>query len=64
MQLVDHESHDPLVVLGDHADAVPLAEMSEEVLLGPRLLETRSLDLQHLGHIPTYQPADLDLQSS
>ena len=40
VQLVDHEADDPLAVLGDHADAVALAEDAEEFLLAPG--DTRS----------------------
>ena len=35
VQFVDHEADDPLVVLGDHADAVPLTQAAEEIFLGP-----------------------------
>ncbi len=62
VQFVDHESDDPLVVFGDHADAVALPEVSEEIFLGPRLLKIRLLDLHHLGHVPPDQPANLDFQ--
>ena len=39
VQLVDHEADDLLAVLGDHADAVALAEAAEEIFLGPGVLE-------------------------
>jgi len=39
VQLVDHEPDDLLADLGDHADAVPLAEHAEELLLAPGEIE-------------------------
>ena len=48
VQLVDHEADDPLAVLGDHADAIALAEAAEEVFLAPGELEAGLLDVQRL----------------
>ena len=59
VQLVDHESDDPLAELGDHADAVPLPEHAEELLLAPGELETRMLDGQNLGHVAPDHPANV-----
>ena len=60
VQLVDHEADDPLAVLGDHADAVALAQHAEELLLAPGILEARVLDGQDLGHVAADHPADMD----
>src|SRR5262249_1568246 len=60
VQLVDHEADDLLALLGDHADAVALAQAAEEVLLGPGELEALLLGLEHLGHVPADHPADVD----
>src|SRR5208337_1645211 len=59
VQLVDHEPDDSLTELGNHADAVPLTEDPEELLLAPRILETRMLDGQDLGHVAANHPADM-----
>ena len=60
VQLVDHEADDLLAVLGDHADAVALAQAAEEVFLGPGELEALLLGLQDLGHVAADHPADMD----
>src|SRR5207248_9923962 len=57
---VDHEADDLLALLGDHADAVPLAEAAKEVLFGPGVLEALLLGLQDLGHVPADHPAYVD----
>ena len=31
MQLINHEAHDAMIALGDHADAVPLAKATQEI---------------------------------
>src|SRR5206468_12853334 len=50
VQLVDHEADDPVVVFGHHADAVPLAEAAEEVVLGPGVLEDRKSTRLNSSH--------------
>ncbi len=64
VQLVDHEPDDPLAVLGDHADAVPLAEDAEKLLLAPGILEAGVLDGQNFGHVATDHPANMDADLS
>jgi hypothetical protein len=60
VQLVDHEPHNPIVVLRDHADAVALAQASNKVLLEPRELETFVFDVQDFGHIAADHPPDVN----
>src|SRR5438132_12141382 len=60
MQLVDHETDDFFVVLGDHADAVALAQAAEEVFLGPGVVEALLLGRQDFGHVAADHPADVD----
>src|SRR5271157_4370350 len=59
VQLVDHEPDDSITELGNHADAVPLTEDPEELLLAPGILETRMLDGQDLGHVAANHPANM-----
>src|SRR5207249_6731685 len=59
VQFVDHEADDLLALLGDHADAVALAEAAEEVFLGPGELEALLLGLEDLGHVAADHPADV-----
>src|SRR5689334_3193615 len=62
VQLIDHEANHSLRVLGHHADAVPLAEAANKIVLRPGKLEAALLDLVDLGHIPPDHPADMDAQ--
>ena len=64
VQLIDHEADDPLAGLGDHADAVALAEAAEEVLLVPGELEALLFDRQDLGHVAADHPADMHRQAA
>src|SRR5262245_1840929 len=59
VQLVDHESDDPLAELSHHADTVPLAQDTEEFLLAPGELEAGVLDGQDFGHVAPDHPADV-----
>src|SRR5690606_7668518 len=61
VQLVDHEAHNLVVVLGHHANAVSLPQAGKEILFAPGELEAGLLDFEHLGHIPPNEPADLHL---
>src|SRR5262249_41245538 len=54
------EADDLLAMLGDHADAVALAQAAEEVFLGPGELEALLLGLEDFGHVPPNHPADVD----
>jgi hypothetical protein len=47
-------------MLGDHADAVPLPQARQKVLFCPVELETVVLDPQHLGHVASNHPPDLN----
>ena len=60
VEFVDHEPDDAVVGLGDHADAVPLPQALEEILLRPGELEAPPFGLEHLGHIAADHPADVD----
>jgi len=62
VQLVDHEADDFLALLGDHADAVALAQAAEEVLFGPGEFEALRFGLQDFGHVAANYPADMDLE--
>src|SRR5262245_32889651 len=59
VQFVDHEPDDLFALLGDHADAVALAEAAEEIFLGPRVLEALLLGVQDFGHVAPDHPADM-----
>src|SRR5262249_58586816 len=59
VQLVDHEPDDLVFVLGDHADAVPLPQAAEEVVLGPGEVEAAVLGAQNLRHVSPDHPADV-----
>lgn len=63
MKLINHESNDFLVALGNHADAVSLAKATEEVFFRPWELEALMLDLQNFRHIPADEPSDLNLKT-
>jgi hypothetical protein len=60
MQLVNHETNNALALLGDHPNAVALAQNAQEFFLGPREVVARLLDTQHLGHVAPDHPADVD----
>jgi hypothetical protein len=60
VQLVDHEPDDRVPPLGHHADAVPLPQAAEEVVLGPGELEAGEFDRHHVGHVPADHPPDVD----
>src|SRR5215213_5411672 len=60
VELINHEAHDALAMLGDHADAVALTQTADEVFLEPRKLEAATLDVEHLGHIAANHPADVN----
>src|SRR5262249_6109593 len=62
VQLVDHEADHLLLVLGDHADTVALAQAAEEVLLGPRVVKAPLFGLEHFRHVPADHPPDVDAQ--
>ena len=62
VEFVDHEPHDLVVVFGDHADAVPLPQATEEVFFGPRVLEALLFDAEHVRHIAANEPADLNVE--
>src|SRR5262249_36231934 len=58
VQLVDHEPDDAVVRLGDHADAVPLPEAFQEIVLGPGELEAVPLGPEDVGHVTADHPPD------
>jgi hypothetical protein len=60
VQFVDHEADDLLFEFRDHADAIPLTEAANEIFLRPRELETLAFDVQHLGHIASNHPPDVN----
>ncbi len=64
VEFINHEPNDALPLLGDHADAVALAEHAQELLLAPGILETGVLDGQNFGHVATDHPADMDADLS
>ena len=39
VQLVDHEAHDPVFMFGDHADAIPLPQTADKIVVHPGELE-------------------------
>jgi hypothetical protein len=49
-------------VLGDHADAIALAEAIDEIFLGPGELEAIAFDIEHLVHVAPDHPADMHSQ--
>ncbi len=59
VQFVDHETDNLVIAFGDHADAIALPETADEIILGPRELETITFDAEHVGHIATNHPADV-----
>ena len=63
MQFVDHEGHDALALFGHHADAVALPEATDEIFFAPRKLEPFGFDVEHLGHVATNHPADLNTRT-
>src|ERR1700721_2313312 len=60
VQFVDHEASYMIVFLGDHSDAVPLAQAAEKIVLGPGIFEARSFGTHHFRHIPADHPADVN----
>ena len=60
VQLIDHESHHGITMLGDHADAVPLAEALHEILFGPRKLEAGRLNAQNVAHVAANHPTNVN----
>src|SRR5262249_24321499 len=60
VELVNHKANDLFPLLGNHADAVPLAQAAEEVFFGPRVLKAVLFRLQHFRHIAANHPANMD----
>src|SRR3972149_3854491 len=46
-------------MLRHHADAIPLAETADELLLEPGKLKAGPFDFEHLGHVAADHPADV-----
>ena len=51
VQFVNHEAHDFTIAFGNHADAVSLSQAANEVVFGPRELETISLSMPRTSGI-------------
>jgi hypothetical protein len=58
VKLIDHVPDDLVAVLGNHADAVPLAKMLQEVVIRPRKLKRVRFDAVHIGIVAADHPAD------
>jgi hypothetical protein len=59
VQLVNHETYDPLAVLRNHADAITLTQDAKEFLLTPGVFEICVLDCEDLGHIAPDHPSNV-----
>ena len=62
VQLIDHEADDLMIVFGHHADAVPLTQTAEEILVRPRELEAGRFNAENFLHVAADQPANLNVQ--
>src|SRR5262245_19422378 len=60
VQLIDQKAHGSLALLGDHADAVALAQAAQEVFLCPGKLEALLFRLQDFRHVAPDHPADVN----
>ena len=60
VELVDHEADDALAALGDHADAIALAQATDEVFFKPGELEAVTLDVEHLSHVAADHPPNVN----
>jgi hypothetical protein len=59
MQFVNHEPRDTLFMLGHHANAIALAQTTDEIIFRPWEFETLALDRQNLLHIAPDHPSNV-----
>jgi hypothetical protein len=60
VQLINHESHNSVALLGHHANAIALPQAANEIVFLPGEFKALRLDVEYLGHIATNHPPDVN----